>query len=113
ERVTRGGQAPAKSFVPPMQTGYRSSTAMPEDVELARRLLAEAGYPDGKNFPPLTILYNTDEDHQKIALVIQQMWKKALNIQVKLENQEWKVFFASQRTGNYDIVRGSWAGDFY
>lgn len=113
ERVTRGGQPPAYSLIPPMETGYRSSAAMPENVELARELLAEAGYPDGKDFPPLTVLYNTDEDHQKIALVIQQMWKKALNIQVKLENQEWKVFFASQRTGNYDIVRGSWSGDFY
>ena len=113
ERVTRGGQPPARSFIPPMHTGYQSSATMPEDIERARELLAEAGFPDGKHFPPLTILYNTDEDHQKIALVIQQMWKKALNIQVKLENQEWKVFFASQRTGNYDIVRGSWSGDFY
>lgn len=113
ERVTRGGQPVARSFIPPMQTGYRSSASMPEDIERARELLAEAGYPDGKNFPTLTILYNTDEDHQKIALVIQQMWKKALNIQVKLESQEWKVFFAAQRTGNYDIVRGSWSGDFY
>lgn len=113
ERVTRGGQPVARSFIPPMQTGYRSSASIPEDIERARELLAEAGYPDGKNFPTLTILYNTDEDHQKIALVIQQMWKKALNIQVKLENQEWKVFFASQRTGNYDIVRGSLSGDFY
>lgn len=113
ERVTRGGQPAARSFIPPMQTGYRSSASMPENIERARELLAAAGYPEGKNFPSLTILYNTDEDHQKIALVIQQMWKKALNIQVKLENQEWKVFFASQRTGNYDIVRGSWSGDFY
>lgn len=113
ERVTRGGQPVAASFIPPMETGYRSTASMPENIELARQLLAEAGFPNGEKFPPLKILYNTDQDHQKIALVIQQMWKNVLNIHVTLENQEWKVFFASQRTGNFDIVRGSWAGDYY
>ncbi len=46
-------------------------------------------------FPATEILYNTSEGHRKLAVAIQQMWKKHLNIDVTLLNQEWKVYLNS------------------
>jgi len=58
--------------------------------KLAKQLLAEAGYPDGKGFPEFVILYNTNERHKTIAEAIQRMWKENLGISCTLTNQEWK-----------------------
>jgi oligopeptide transport system substrate-binding protein len=81
-------------------------------VEQARRLLAEAGYPGGRGFPTLNIMFNTLESHRAIAEAIQQMWKRDLNIDVELENQEWKVYIDNQRTLNYQVGRYAWIGDY-
>ena len=91
ERVTKGGQLPAYSLTPPNAQGYMARAKVKQDVELARTLLADAGYPNGEGFPRLEILYNTYEDHKVIAVALQQMWKKALNIDVNLQNQDWKI----------------------
>ena len=82
------------------------------DPEAARLLLAEAGYPNGEGFPKTEILYNTNEAHRKIAVAIQQMWKKYLNIDVTLLNQEWKVFLDNQNSGDFQISRRGWIGDY-
>src|SRR5688572_1971077 len=63
--ITRAGEIPAGSIVPPGMPGYTPSTMAPYDPEGARKLLAEAGYPDGKGFPKIEILYNTQESHKK------------------------------------------------
>ncbi len=113
EKVTLGGEQPAYSFTPPNTGGYTARAQIPTDIEAAKKLLAEAGYPDGKGFPPLEILFNTSENHKIIAEAIQQMWKKHLNIEVGLVNQEFKVFFETQRQLNYQICRSrGWTGDF-
>ncbi|HEX2099658.1 MAG TPA: ABC transporter substrate-binding protein, partial [Candidatus Synoicihabitans sp.] len=78
----------------------------------ARRLLAEAGYPNGQGFPRLEILFNTLEGHRKIAEAIQQMWKRELNIDVGLHNQEAKVYTDTMRQGDYTIGRYAWVGDY-
>jgi oligopeptide transport system substrate-binding protein len=112
-KVTKGGQIPAFHFTPPFENGYQATSNIPYDIEQAKALLAEAGYPNGEGFPPITIMYNTMEDHQKIAVVIQQMWKRALNINVNIQNQDWKVFLATLRTGDYQVARSGWVGDYY
>lgn len=112
DKVLKGGQLPAYNFTPPNELGYVAEAKIPFDIEQAKQLLAEAGYPDGKGFPPVTILYNTLEQHQTIAVVIQQMWRDALNIQVNIRNEDWKVFLASMRTMEYDIARSGWGGDY-
>ena len=59
-----------------------------EDVAAAQRLLADAGYHDGKDFPALSILFNTTEANRAIAEAIQAMWQKNLHINVTLQNME-------------------------
>ncbi len=112
KNVTKGGQIPAYTLTPPDTLGYTARAAIPYDIEQARQLLAEAGYPDGRGFPVLQLLYNTLETHQKIAVAIQQMWKQALNIDITLQNQEWKVFLDNERIMNFQITRASWIGDY-
>lgn len=74
-------------------------------------LLQQAGF--GPNHPlELTLLYNSSENHQKIAIAIASMWKKKLGAEVKLVNQEWKTYIDSRNTGNFDVIRASWIGDF-
>lgn len=110
--VTKGGEATAYNFIPPDPAGYQPQVYWQEDVEEARRLLAEAGYPDGQGFPVFTLMYNTHANHQKVAVAIQQMLKKNLNIEIQLENKEWKVYMAARKNMEHDIVRAGWVADY-
>ena len=110
--VLRGARVPAYCLTPPDTAGYTCRAGIREDVAEARRLLAEAGFPGGKNFPAIELLYNTAEAHRIIAEAIQQMWSKNLGIEARLVNQEWKVYLDAQRTLNYQICRYSWIGDY-
>ena len=110
--ITRGGQKPAFSLVPPGTAGYEPVAKIVEDVPAAQKLLAEAGYPDGKDFPPMQILFNTNETHRKIAEGIQAMWQKNLHINVALQNEEAKVLQSTMRELDYQIGRYAWIGDY-
>lgn len=113
--VVKGGQAPAQSFTPPGTGGFEPLPRLPKDlsqVEMARELLKKAGYPKGKNFPKVEILYNTSEGHKKIAEAISQMWSEHLGIKTTLYNQEWKVFLDTQQSKNYSISRAGWIADY-
>jgi oligopeptide transport system substrate-binding protein len=110
--VTLGGELPAYHLIPPNLLGFVSENSFHEDVAEAKRLLAEAGYPDGRGFPKVELLYNTLEKHRVIAEAIQQMWRKNLGIDITLYNQEWKVYMDSQHTTNFQIARGGWQADY-
>ena len=112
DNITKGGQIPAYTMTPPGTMGYFPESTLNFDPEAAKRLLAEAGYPNGEGFPPIEILYNTNEGHRKIAVALQEMWKNYLNIDIKLLNQEWKVYLATESAGDYQISRGGWIGDY-
>ena len=112
DKVTQCGQIPAYSFTPPGSNGYQPSTEIPYDPDLAKQLLAEAGYSSDNPFPKLEILFNTNEGHRKVALAIQQMWQNELGIQVELVNQDWKVYLSREMVGDFQISRAGWIGDY-
>jgi oligopeptide transport system substrate-binding protein len=110
KKVAQGGEEPALSFVPPGANDYVPNYKIEENVEKARQLFAEAGYPNGEGFPVLSILYNTAENHRRIAESIHQMWKRSLGIDVELVNKEWKVYLDSKDEGDFEIARQGWVG---
>ena len=112
KNILKGGQIPAYAITPPGTVGYYADTDLTFDPSAARTLLAEAGYPDGANFPVTEILYNTNEAHRKVAVAIQQMWRENLNLDLELLNQEWKVYLQTESSGNYQISRAGWIGDY-
>lgn len=112
EKVTRAGEQTADSLIPPGLPGYDVTKGLSYNPEEARKLLAEAGYPGGKGFPNVSILFNTSEQHQGIAVEIQDMLRKELGINVQLTQQEMKVYLSSMSALDYDFCRASWVGDY-
>jgi oligopeptide transport system substrate-binding protein len=112
KNITRGDQQPAYAVSYPGTAGYTPRARLAGNIADAKRLLAEAGYPDGKGCPVIELSYNTSENHRAIAEAIQQMWKKQLGVEVELRNEEWKVFLDMQRTGNYMMQRAGWIADY-
>ncbi len=111
------GQKPAYFLTPEITSGF--NPVMPAYGEMtqkqrneeAARLLAEAGY--GKDNPlKFTLLYNTSENHKKVAVAIGSMWKKTLGLDVTLENQEWKTYLSSKDQGDFEVARAGWCGDY-
>ena len=111
KNVTRAGQKPAGGMVPAME-GYPAADLMKFDPDRARTLLAEAGFPGGKDFPKFEILINTSEAHRAIAEVVQQMWQQHLGISVGILNQDFGVYLDSMTRIDFDIMRGGWNADY-
>ncbi len=121
DKVVKGGQTPAFAYtpggIPDAEAGktFRQvgGDYFKEDLAKAKELLAQAGYPDGKNWPDnVSILYNAGASHETIAQAIQDMWSKNLGIKVKLTSQEWKVYQQSEQKLQYDVARAGWIGDY-
>ena len=111
-RVTHAGERIADGLTPPGIPGYESVSGLGFNLQEARRLLAEAGYPEGAHFPVLSILYNSSEQDEQMATALQAMWKENLGITVQLRNQQWKVYLNTLESEQYDICRSSWVGDY-
>jgi oligopeptide transport system substrate-binding protein len=117
EKVTKAGELPGLGWVPPGMNGYTSQTipelalAKNERLKLAKDLYAEAGYSKDKPLE-IELLYNTSENHKKIAIALSAMWKQALGVKVKLRNEEWKVYLNSRSQRQFQLIRSGWIGDY-
>src|SRR5690606_20500388 len=95
-QITAAGEIPAFGWIPPQASNY-DGQQMPEaawtqeerETE-AKRLYAQAGYSE----TPLRVelLYNTHDDHRRIAVAIASMWRRVLGVETSIVNQEWKVY---------------------
>lgn len=111
DRITRTGEFPAYGITPSLP-GYPALKCFKEDVKEAKKLLAEAGFPDGKGFPKFNLIYNTDERHKNIAEYCQQKWEEILGIECTIENQEWATFINNRQNQQFDVARSAWGGDY-
>lgn len=133
-KITRGGEIPLESCVPPAMfaiDGYvppsfrhvdaattsANAIAIAEsftrDVARARALLAEAGYgPEGRTLRTIEIHYNTQSTNKDVAEVVAHDWHVHLGVDVKLVNQEKKVALDTQRRLDYDVSRSTWIADY-
>ncbi|WP_028307754.1 peptide ABC transporter substrate-binding protein [Desulfitibacter alkalitolerans] len=119
--VTRAGERPAYAYVPygvPDITetkDFRETGGeyFAEDLEYARNLLSQAGFPDGMDFPEVTLLITDSEDNLRIAQAVQEMWRKNLGIDtIKIQPNEWRVYLQSIFTGQYQMAGAAWSADY-
>ena len=112
-RLLQGNERVATSYAPNGIGGYEYPARDVHDPERARLLLAEAGYPGGEGFPRVELLFNTSDNHRKIAEAVQNMWRSELGVEIELTNQEWKVYLNTTKEMQYEIARAGWIGSLY
>jgi oligopeptide transport system substrate-binding protein len=105
-----GVTEPAKRFLPEAVSDSQKpvvekSELLEKDYERARKLLAEAGYPDGEGFPRIRLLINRNEQQRIVAQSIAAMWQSVLNIETEIIVKNWEDYEAAARAGDYDVVR--------
>jgi len=112
-KITRCGEPIANTLVPPGEAGYTPPEGLKYNVEEARKLLAEAGYPGGQGFPDVSVLYASRGSSSEVASEIQALWKRDLGItSVHLRAQEWKVYLNTQQLIDFDLSLSAWIGDY-
>ena len=77
----------------------------------AKKLLADAGYPNGEGYPTLEYSTNDVGYHVPLAEYLQQAWSD-LGITLTISKMEWSSFTAARRAGEYDVARNGWVMDY-
>jgi oligopeptide transport system substrate-binding protein len=106
ERVLQGGQLSATRMLPPVLRGPtdrgRLGPEFRHDPTEAARLLAAAGFPQGRGFPKLEVTA-WSPSQSRVLEAIQEMWRRSLGIEVGLVVHEAKIHLDAMHAGNYDI----------
>ena len=126
--IMQGTYSPAKNFVGPgvsdAEPGssfekvteekygdFFDNSKYQENLEKAKQLLAEAGYPNGQGFPEFSYMTNDAAYHKAVAEYLQKAWGD-LGLKMTIDIQEWKTVTANRRSGNYDTARNGWVYDW-
>ncbi len=114
KNVLRGGQLPATALTPPDFAGYAPLNRVSHDVATAKKLLADAGFPDGRGFPSFELLTLSSEINQRIAEAVQQMWRRDLLLDVAIGQKEFKVLLqvVDNAVLDYAVARGRWIAEY-
>lgn len=113
DNITQVGQVPTMGMLPQSMIIKKEGYFKDNDVETAKQYLQEGMKELGvTQLPTITLSYNTTDRHKKIAEAIQDQWKKALGIDVKLMNKEFKVHLDDMHQLNYEVARIGWNADF-
>ena len=118
DAILGNGALPAYSWVPPGMDNYRAPynaqwKALPyaERMARAKELMRDAGY-DSDNPLTLTLRYNTNENHKRVAIAVSGMWK-ALGVRTELVNSEVKVHYSDLKNNDgFDVARAGWLADY-
>lgn len=116
DKVMGKGETPGYTLVPSFVDGFKpvapdwSKLTQAERDAKAKALLTEAGYGPDKPLK-FELLYNTDDNHKKVAVAVASMWKK-LGVQVSMVNQEWKTYLETKKQGDFDVGRAGWIADY-
>jgi oligopeptide transport system substrate-binding protein len=116
-KITQFGERPAYAFVPPGIDSYPAyehpwaALSQQQRLDLARRYYREAGYSEDQPLE-VEIRYNTSENHKRVAVAIQAMWRYNLGVKATLVNEEWKVFLQNRNQKQVtEVFRAGWIGD--
>lgn len=90
---------------------YIDNTTFDANLEQAKKLMEEAGYPGGDGFPTITYSTNDAGYHKVVAEYLQQAWKE-LGVTLNVEVVEWASFTPMRRAGDYEISRNGWLFDY-
>jgi len=119
EKIMQRGEIPAYSWVPPSLTNYTQQVpeyanwTQEQREAKAKELIAKAGYGPGGKPLEMEILYNTNDNHRRVAIAVASMFQKVLGAKVVLNNQEWKVFLSTRDEKQFkDVTRHGWIGDY-
>lgn len=124
DRVTRVGERPSGSIVPPGSvTDYEPPAGLPHDPDLARSELVAAGWTlgddgvrrraDGTAFPTIEILYSSGSPRYRgNSLALRDMWRRELSIPVEVLTRPGKDYRERVEKGRFTVARGGWFGDY-
>jgi len=105
------GQIPTRRFASVDLRGWEPSVVEPGDLDLARQLLAEAGFPDGEDLPELIFLYNVPGPHGDVSEYLQGVWQRELGVTVELVPMENQSMSERAEQGDFHLVRSGWLAD--
>lgn len=109
--IMEGVPTPAKGVLPPGIPGYNPNLkGYPYNLDLARKLLAEAGYPNGRGLGKIELWYNTEVGHGRICIEVQNQLKR-LGIDVRLKNFDWGSYLEACKSGEPVFMRAAWLAD--
>lgn len=106
ERLTEGdlegASEPAFGFSPFHE---EDAAQIVQDAEKAKKLLADAGFPNGENFPVIKLVINRNDLQQRVARSVAKMWKQNLNVETEIVSRDATEIEAARESGDYDLIR--------